>query len=220
MIDENEFSEHESESATWIALADLMTGLMAIFLVMCMIIMTNQDRTRILIIQSVQDAMKAQGIDVKVDPKTGDISIAEGILFPNGSAQLSDQGKQFLQKFIPVYSQVLYGKLSREQLDQVSRIVVEGHTSQLGGYSSNMTLSLNRANSVAQFINNDMLVFPYKSELQKKLTPVGRGLIDAKTHEDASDRKVVFKFQFASELFGDISSQELTDRTKNIGTNP
>ena len=83
-----------------------------------------------------------------------------------------------------------------------------------------MTLSLNRANSVAQFINNDMLVFPYKSELQKKLTPVGRGLIDAKTHEDASDRKVVFKFQFASELFGDISSQELTDRTKNIGTNP
>lgn len=217
MLDENEFSEHESESSTWIALADLMTGLMAIFLVMCMIIMTNQDRTRVLIIQSVQEAMKEQGIKVEIDPKTGDISIADSILFPNGSAQLSYQGKQFLQEFIPVYSKVLFGKLSPEQLDQVSRIVVEGHTSQLGGYASNMTLSLNRANSVAQFINNEMSIFPHKFELQNKLTPVGRGLIDAQPFEDASDRKVVFKFQFASELFN-TTKDEISNSRNQIST--
>ncbi len=62
MIDENEFSDHESQSATWIALADLMTGLMAIFLVLCILMLTNQDRTRVMIIQSIQESMKAEGI--------------------------------------------------------------------------------------------------------------------------------------------------------------
>ncbi|WP_180160567.1 flagellar motor protein MotB [Acinetobacter sp. YH12054] len=80
MIDENEFSDHESQSATWIALADLMTGLMAIFLVLCILMLTNQDRTRVMIIQSIQESMKAEGIKVEIDPNTGDISIAENIL--------------------------------------------------------------------------------------------------------------------------------------------
>lgn len=215
MIDENEFSEHESESATWIALADLMTGLMAIFLVMCMMIMTNQDRTRILIIQSVEKAMKEQGIKVKVDPKTGDISIAESILFPYGSAQLSPQGKYFLNEFIPVYSKVLFNELNPEQLEQVSRIVVEGHGSRdhntRSDYATNMTLSLNRANAVVQYVNN-MSPFSAKLPFLQKLTPVGRGNIDAKPYDDASDRKVVFKFQFASELFNTTKEELLEKR--------
>ncbi|MCB1657731.1 MAG: OmpA family protein [Moraxellaceae bacterium] len=211
MINENEFSEHESESATWISLADLMTGLMAIFLVMCMIIMTNQDRTRILIIQSVQKNMKEQGIKVDIDSKTGDISIADNILFPYGSAQLSAQGKYFLEAFIPIYSKVIFG-LSPEQLEQVSRIVVEGHGSRdnntSSDYANNMALSLSRANAVVQYVNN-MPLFENKINFLLKLTPVGRGNIDAKPYDDPSDRKVVFKFQFASELFH-IKKEEIT----------
>ncbi len=217
MLDENEFSEHESESSTWIALADLMTGLMAIFLVMCMIIMTNQDRTRVLIIQSVEKAMKEQGIPVEIDPKTGDISIAESILFPYASAQLSAQGQYFLEEFIPVYSKVLFNDLSPEQLEQVSRIVVEGHGSRdnntSADYAKNMTLSLNRANAVVQYVNN-MQYFPAKLPFLLKLTPVGRGNIDAKDYDDASDRKVMFKFQFASELFN-TTKDELIHSEKN-----
>ena len=62
MIDQSDISEHESESATWIALADLMTGLMAIFLVMCLIIMTNQNRNQIVIIKAVEEALKKASI--------------------------------------------------------------------------------------------------------------------------------------------------------------
>ena len=162
MIDENEFSDHESQSATWIALADLMTGLMAIFLVLCMLMLTNQDRTRVMIIQSIQESMKAEGVKVEIDPNTGDISIAENILFPYGSAQLSTQGKVFLNEFIPVYSHVLFNRLSKEQQKQVARIIVEGHGSRDNNtsfdYSKNMTLSLSRSNAVVQHVNS-MLVF-------------------------------------------------------------
>ncbi|MGV0885786.1 OmpA family protein [Acinetobacter venetianus] len=217
MLDETEFSEHESESATWIALADLMTGLMAIFLVMCMIIMTNQDRTRVLIIQSVQDAMTQQGIEVDVDKATGDISISDSILFDQNKSDLKAEGKDFLRQFIPVYSQVMFGKLSKDQLKQVSRIAIEGHTSRIGSYSHNMTLSLERANSVVQFVNNEMTPFPYKQQFLLMLTPIGRGYIDANTENNASDRKVMFKFQFASELFGTMTQNELTHKTEKIG---
>lgn len=214
MLDENEFSDHESQSASWIALADLMTGLMAIFLVLCLVILTNQDRTRVMIIQSIQEEMTAEGIKVEIDPETGDISIAENILFPYGSSQLSAQGQYFLNEFIPVYSEVLFKKLKPEQLDQVARIIVEGHGSRDKNtsvdYSKNMTLSLNRANSVVQHVNA-MPLFEGKLSFLLKLTPVGRGNIDSKPYDDASDRKVVFKFQFASELFGNVTSKTLVD---------
>lgn len=219
MIDENEFSDHESQSATWIVLADLMTGLMAIFLVLCMLMLTNQDRTRVMIIQSIQESMKAEGVKVEIDPNTGDISIAENILFPYGSAQLSTQGKVFLNEFIPVYSHVLFNRLSKEQQKQVARIIVEGHGSRDNNtsfdYSKNMTLSLSRSNAVVQHVNS-MPVFGGKLLFLFKLTPVGRGNIDSKPYDDASDRKVVFKFQFASELFGDISKNEIIEKTKQL----
>ena len=212
MVEDNDFSEHESESSTWIALADLMTGLTAIFLVLFLIIMTNQNRTRVIIIQSVQKAMKAEGIKVEIDPKTGDISIADNILFDYGSAELSGAGKQFLSKFIPVYSEVLFKKLSTEQIDQISRIVIEGHGSRDNNtnydYSKNMTLSLKRSDSVTQYVNS-MSEFPYKSKFLYKLTPVGRGNIDAKPYNDAADRKVMFKFQFTSELFNTFNNKQI-----------
>lgn len=218
IINENDFSEHESESSTWIALADLMTGLMAIFLVMSMIILTSQDRTRVLIIQSVQEAMRTEGVKVDIDPKTGDISIADNILFGFGSSELSNEGKMFLNKFIPIYSNVLFSRLSEKQLEQVSRIVIEGHGSRdnnnSSDYSKNMTLSLKRADSVTQYVNN-MPNFPYKQNLLLKLTPVGRGNIDAKPYNDASDRKVLFKFQFSSELFNKITAKQLTNNIEN-----
>ena len=201
MLDENEFSEHESESATWIALADLMTGLMAIFLVMCMIIMTNQDRTRILIIQSISEIAKQKNINIKVDQQTGDISITDSILFDLNKSTLNEEGRNFLTRFVPIYSQVLFEKLPSEQSKQVSRIIVEGHTllSPTGQYAPNMQLSLNRAYAVAAFVES-MPDFSHKDEFLKKLTPVGRGYLDSKPYNHPEDRKVIFTFQFSSKL--------------------
>ena len=54
--------------------------------------------------------MKSKNINVQVNPETGDISIQESILFDKGSTQLKPAGKDFLRKFIPVYSGVVFSK--------------------------------------------------------------------------------------------------------------
>lgn len=121
MLDENQFSEHESESATWIALADLMTGLMAIFLVLCMIVMTNQNRTRVVIINAVKQSLQKANIEVTTDAKTGDVSIVNrDLLFDSNSSILRDSGKEFLNNFIPIYSHAVFGL--EEDISHPSRL--------------------------------------------------------------------------------------------------
>ena len=208
-------SEQNGETSTWIALADLMTGLMAIFLVMFLIMMTQQGRTRIVIIQSVQQAMKEKNIEVKVDAKTGDISVTDNVLFAQNQAILTPEGKLMLSQFIPQYSAAI-DSLDESQREQIARIAIEGHTSREGTYMHNMTLSLERANAVVRFVN-EMPDFKNKALFLNMLTPVGRGYIDAKNVAQASDRKVMFRFQFHSELYGDMSSQKLLQQTNVVG---
>lgn len=211
MLDDNEFSEHESESATWIALADLMTGLMAIFLVMCMIVMTNQNRTRSVIITTVTEALKNANIEVTTDAKTGDVSIVNrDLLFDTNSATLRPAGKVFLNNFVPEYSKAVFS-LDNNISDEIARIVVEGRTSRSGNAAHNMTLSLERANAVVQYIYN-MPNFPYKENMVSKLTPVGRGVMEAKNFESENDREVLFRFQFTSEF---SITQEAEDAVNN-----
>lgn len=132
MIDQTEFSDHESESATWIALADLMTGLMAIFLVISLIMMTNQNRKQVVIITAVTKVLAENKIEVVTDPKTGDVSIVNrDLLFDSNSAKLSPRGKAFLDQFVPQYSKAIFS-LEPELSDEVVRIVVEGRTSRSG----------------------------------------------------------------------------------------
>ena len=209
--------EQNGETSTWIALADLMTGLMAIFLVMFLIMTTQQGRTRIIIIQSVQKAMKEKNIEVKVDAKTGDISVTDSVLFAQNQAVLTPEGKLMLQKFIPQYSAAIYG-LDESQRKQIARIAIEGHTSREGTYMHNMTLSLERANAVVQFVN-DMPEFKNKAGFLNMLTPVGRGFIEADRVALAADRKVMFRFQFHSDLYKDMDSDGFTRQLNAVGNN-
>ena len=209
--------EQNGETSTWIALADLMTGLMAIFLVMFLIMTTQQGRTRIIIIQSVQKAMKEKNIEVKVDAKTGDISVTDSVLFAQNQAVLTPEGKLMLQKFIPQYSAAIYG-LDESQRKQIARIAIEGHTSREGTYMHNMTLSLERANAVVQFVN-DMPEFKNKAGFLNMLTPVGRGFIEADRVAQAADRKVMFRFQFHSDLYKDMDSDGFTRQLNAVGNN-
>lgn len=199
MIDDSEYLDTESESATWIALADLMTGLMAIFLALAIAVLVNTSRQRIVIIQTVSDALRSANIQVKADPVTGDIGVQDSnLLFGADSAALKDSGRQFLDEFVPAYSQAIFA-LPPELADQVVRVVVEGRTSSSGSDSHNMTLSLNRANAVVQYIFT-MPDFPYKEQMIRRLTPVGRGRSEAAELEDENDRQVLFRFQFAGEM--------------------
>jgi outer membrane protein OmpA-like peptidoglycan-associated protein len=212
MLDDMDIVDHESDSATWIAMADLMTGLMAIFLVLSMIVLVNQkeenkpskikkqDQARIILIQTIKDALDKANIQAAIDPVTGDVGIInQDLLFEEGSAVLSPQGRAFLNEFVPSYSRAIFS-LSPEVYKEVVRIVVEGRTSSKGSAQSNMTLSLNRANAVTQHIYR-MGRIPGYIQMIPRLTPVGRGEMQANQYfDDPNDRVVLFRFQFKGEF--------------------
>jgi len=208
---ENNYEEQgEENSATYLSIGDLMSGLLMFFalLFITALIQLNEaqkDITRILIAQ-LEGQLKANDIAASIDPNTGDISLRDSILFEKNSYKLNSQGEKILQKLIPVYSKVIFETPNVK--DQVERVIIEGHTSAYGKPDFNMELSVMRAWEVAKYSLYQM-PFPnkyYKSLLEKKIMVVGRGKNDAKPGDLPIDRKVVFRIQFKGQSLGQLNT--------------
>lgn len=147
------------ESGVWLSIGDLMSVLLMIFalllisaLVQISEVHENSQTTRVVIIKGINDALEGAGIEVQANSETGDISILDSILFDRNEYRLKPSGKAFLDQFVPIYSDVIFQ--SQQTSDEVSRIVIEGHSSSEGSFDRNMELSVLRANSVAKYINS------------------------------------------------------------------
>lgn len=148
----------EGERPFWISYSDLMTALMALFLVVMSVtllsITKKVDQAEQRKIQREQDISKImQQIrqnsknwsEVKVNESTYRIDLGEIVRFDSGKAEITDQGKQFLRNYIPV----LLNAYSTEKGKQwIRRIVIEGFTDQDGTYLYNLQLSLERSRQV------------------------------------------------------------------------
>lgn len=90
------------------------------------------------------------GIDVTTNSETGEMAIDSSVLFGGDSAELSDEGKAFLDKFVSVYSSVIF---SEKYKDFISKTLVEGHTAPTANstYESGLALSVDRANVVRDY---------------------------------------------------------------------
>ncbi|EGQ8097234.1 chemotaxis protein MotB [Vibrio parahaemolyticus] len=193
------------ESGVWLSVGDLMSVLLMIFalllisaLVQISEVHENSQNTRIVIIKGINDALESAGIEVQANSETGDISILDSILFDRNEYRLKTSGKEFLDQFVPIYSNVIFQ--SDRTADEVSRIVIEGHSSSEGAFNRNMELSVLRANSVAEYIND--MTFEHKHPFFEKAVISGRGPIEANQEQtDPSDRKVKFRFQFKDDQF-------------------
>ena len=158
--------------------------------------------TRMKIITMLQEEFDKEDIDIIIDPKTGAIQLNESILFDSGKSQLKDEGKLFAEKFIPIYVKILLG--NDEIKSQISQIIIEGHTDDIGGYLYNLKLSQERSLSVAQFLINPEFDYMYKNEMEKYLTINGRSYSepilnsDGSINKDAS-RRVEIKFRLKEE---------------------
>lgn len=168
------------------------------------------------IITSLADALNEAHISATVDPTTGAITLDSSILFTRSDYTLSAAGKRMINEFLPVYLEVL---LSDEYRDNISEIIIEGHTDSVGSYMSNLELSQNRALAVASYVLSDdygAISPETKTYLRSIVTANGRSwsnLIynaDGTENADAS-RRVEFKFRLQDEQMIDQMAKLLAD---------
>ncbi len=190
----------DDDSSIYLSIADMMSSLLmffALLFITTLLQLAQKDAPKRVVIGNVVGQMKSNNINVKVNPETGDVSIQESILFAKGSTELKAEGKAFLHRFIPIYSGVIFSKPEFDK--EISRVVIEGHTSSDGDDKSNLKLSLLRSASVYNYIFYE-INFPSKAPLSQKILAAGRGEIESdKKRDNPGDRKVVFRFQFRSD---------------------
>ncbi|QUA53526.1 OmpA family protein [Aristaeella lactis] len=159
-------------------------------------------------IQDLSNSLSAANLKAAVDPNTGDIMLDSAVFFETGSSEIRQEGKDLLDRFIPVYLDVL---LRDQYSDYLGEIIIEGHTDSKGSYESNLKLSQNRALQVALYcLKMPSLTGEQKAQLQKILTAKGRSyadLIYVDGIEDAdASRRVEFKFSLKdSEMIAEMN---------------
>ncbi|MBR6514894.1 MAG: hypothetical protein IKT46_08700 [Clostridia bacterium] len=102
------------------------------------------------LLTALTTAFSEEGIEVSVNRETGEIAFDSSVLFGGDSAELTADGKAFLNKFIKAYVSVVG---SEEYANCVSKTMVEGHVAPVDGvtYASGLPLSEERAASVKDY---------------------------------------------------------------------
>jgi len=156
------------------------------------------------IITSLSSALRAANISAQVDPTNGAIALESDVLFAYNKYELTESGKQFIDRFLPVYLNVLF---SEDYGPYLAEVIVEGHTDTTGDYITNLRLSQQRALAVAAYVLADDYtgITPTQKRLLRDLaTANGRSFSDPVYAADGSvdmdaSRRVVFKFRLTDE---------------------
>ena len=171
---------------------------------------------RTTMIRELSSSLTAANMKATVDPNTGDIVLDSSVFFETGKSTIKEEGQELLNRFIPVYLNVL---LQDKYANYLGEIIIEGHTDSTGTYESNLKLSQDRALQVALYcLNMPSLTRDQKLKLQEILTAKGRSYsdlvytADGKEDPDAS-RRVEFKFslkdaEMIAEMNRILSDQE------------
>ena len=149
------------------------------------------------IVRELSQVLSRSNIAAQVDTNTGDITLDSKVFFQTNSAEIREDGKALLDRFVPVYLSVL---LQDRYRDYVGEIIIEGHTDSSGTYLKNLQLSQNRALSVVEYcLSMSSLTVQQRQLLQQILTAKGRSSNDLVYNADGSEnmeasRRVEFKF--------------------------
>lgn len=193
-------SSDEQENVFWITMTDLLLGLAVIFIVLFVLAMTGFSQAKLQeqtvkseVAQELAKNLKEKNIDAQIDMTTGDVKLSDLQLFEVGSWELSESGRAFLDKFIPIYLNAVFE--NPKVAEKVQNIVIQGHTDSqsFAGVNSkelqfvkNMELSTKRANEVAKYLFStpynkaysgnlyNMLLVEGKSYSEPVLTPDGK----------------------------------------------
>lgn len=146
---------------------------------------------------SVKQTLKENGIPIEIDKESGEVTFGETALFDTDSDQLKPEAKEILKVFVPKYAETIY----KDYGDYISKIIVEGHTDDVGTYIYNLDLSQRRAFSVVNFIVGEEIGdYKYKDKLTGDIIAVGRSKAEPIKNNDASvnrdkSRRVEIKYE-------------------------
>lgn len=203
LISDNTVTVYSDKCDTYSDWIESMTGEFGENITEEQVVQLVDNKTTIL--QRLKEAFAAAGIEVDIDEKTGKVSLDSSILFGFDDASLSQEGKDFLDRFLGVYASVV---LSEECAGFVSGIEIEGHTDTSGKYDYNLKLSQERADSVANYClteSNSGLSPEQLAAFSAMTTTVGRSYdqpiynSDGTVNMDAS-RRVVFRFRLSTDV--------------------
>ncbi len=158
-----------SKQTHWIPLADLMTGLMMIFMLISAVYISKVDPTTTLVLdqyaQTRKDLHLALQQEFEKDFRQwnasllGDMTVRfnnPSVQFTRGSVELTPEFQQLLTDFFPRYLRIIRGIKFK---NSVKEIRIEGHTSKAWqgvsdreAYFLNMDLSQQRTRSTLKFI--------------------------------------------------------------------
>ena len=205
-----------SKQTHWIPLADLMTGLMMIFMLITAIYISKVDPTTTLILDEykvVRENMKlALQQEFSEDFKQwnavllGDMTIRfnnPNVQFASGSSELRPEFQALLKDFFPRYMKIVRGEKFKKA---VKEIRIEGHTSSFwkgasisDAYFLNMDLSQQRTRSTLKFIMGLPVFQSDEQWLKEHITANGlsssRPIIKnpKSTQEDEINQRVEFR---------------------------
>ena len=121
--------EDENNNIFWTTMADLLLGLAIIFMTLFVLAMTGFTQQTIDLQQTQMEAakqmaekLKEADIEAEVDKLTGNVKISDLELFEVGSYTLSEKGRKYLDKFVPIYMDTIFSK--KELADNVANIIV------------------------------------------------------------------------------------------------
>ncbi|WP_246791953.1 OmpA/MotB family protein [Burkholderia perseverans] len=181
----------QGNQSYWIPMADLMTGLMLVFMLLTAAFMLRVEKTTTLVVKEYEatrkDLQLALQKEFAKDLKQwnaqilGDMTIRFNdptVLFATGSAELRPRFKDVLSQFFPRYVALL---TSGQYRDAVKEIRIEGHTSaawtgttdEKTAYFRNMELSQARTRSTLEYLLSLQAVQPKDKWLIQHVTANG-----------------------------------------------
>ena len=210
--------EEKTELSFWLSISDLMSSILIIFILLFVYKTINSikaERLKENIIREITDTkeniigklktdLANKNIQVDIDDKTGTIKIDEKILFEVDQYTLKPEGKEFLERGIPLYLKIFTE--NKNFMSRLDQIIIEGHSDDMGSYLYNMDLSQKRANEVFKYIYTTLGNFSKseREELEKYITANGKSKANLIYKENgevdrAKSRRVEIKFKLKDE---------------------
>jgi outer membrane protein OmpA-like peptidoglycan-associated protein len=224
-MNENELEQLKEQEGHWVAVSDLMAGLMMVFMLISIVFMVNveTERNKIRDVAILYDHLRVQiyeDLKAEFEPDMArwgaeldkDLTFRfnnSEVLFDKGAADIKPEFQSILADFFPRY----IGIITREKYrDDILEVRIEGHTSSAwfgassddDAYIRNMDLSQKRTRSTLAFLLELPEMSGNKNWLKSHLT--ANGLSSAKvirssdgTEDGDRSRRVEFRVRTDAE---------------------